>query len=78
MLLSRWPAIGRQDLVGVFAELGRRVDDDSTSAIARLVANDDLGTMTRYVMGLQEIDQTQVELVGGKGAHLGELSRLAL
>ncbi|WP_239004926.1 MULTISPECIES: rifamycin-inactivating phosphotransferase [unclassified Myxococcus] len=26
--------------------------------------------------GLQEIDQTQVAVVGGKGAHLGELSRL--
>jgi rifampicin phosphotransferase len=29
-----------------------------------------------YVRGLQEIDQTQVEVVGGKGAHLGELSRI--
>jgi phosphoenolpyruvate synthase/pyruvate phosphate dikinase len=30
----------------------------------------------RYVMGLEEIDQTQVALVGGKGANLGELSRI--
>src|SRR5215471_19197282 len=30
----------------------------------------------RYVLGLEEIDQTQVALVGGKGAHLGELSRI--
>src|SRR4051794_1911079 len=30
----------------------------------------------RYVLGLQEIDQTQVAIVGGKGAHLGELSRI--
>ena len=29
-----------------------------------------------YVLGFQEIDRTQVGLVGGKGAHLGELSRL--
>src|ERR671928_1477529 len=29
-----------------------------------------------YVLGLQEIDQTQVAIVGGKGAHLGELSRI--
>src|SRR5690606_29956740 len=29
-----------------------------------------------YVLGFQEIDQTQVALVGGKGAHLGELSRI--
>src|SRR5215469_16148497 len=34
-------------------------------------------TMTeRYVLGLEEIDKTQVALVGGKGAHLGELSRM--
>ena len=30
----------------------------------------------RYVLGLEEIDQTQVALVGGKGAHLGELMRI--
>jgi phosphoenolpyruvate synthase/pyruvate phosphate dikinase len=30
----------------------------------------------RYVLGLQEIDETQVAVVGGKGAHLGELSRI--
>ncbi|MHB8874026.1 MAG: rifamycin-inactivating phosphotransferase [Myxococcaceae bacterium] len=29
-----------------------------------------------YVLGFQEIDQTQVAAVGGKGAHLGELSRI--
>jgi len=26
--------------------------------------------MGSYVLGLQEIDQTQVAVVGGKGAHL--------
>ena len=30
----------------------------------------------RYVLNLGEIDKTQVALVGGKGAHLGELSRI--
>jgi phosphoenolpyruvate synthase/pyruvate phosphate dikinase len=30
----------------------------------------------RYVLDLEEIDQTQVALVGGKGANLGELSRI--
>ena len=30
----------------------------------------------RYVLGLEEIDRTQVALAGGKGAHLGELSRI--
>jgi rifampicin phosphotransferase len=29
-----------------------------------------------YVLGFQEIDQTQVVFVGGKGAYLGELSRI--
>ena len=33
--------------------------------------------MGSYVLALEEIDQTQVALVGGKGAHLGELSRIA-
>src|SRR5205085_8501182 len=29
-----------------------------------------------YVLGFQKIDQTHLALVGGKGAHLGELSRI--
>ena len=32
--------------------------------------------MERYVLGLEEIDRTQVALAGGKGANLGELSRI--
>jgi pyruvate,water dikinase len=32
--------------------------------------------MGSFVLGIQEIDQTQVAVVGGKGAHLGELSRI--
>jgi phosphoenolpyruvate synthase/pyruvate phosphate dikinase len=32
--------------------------------------------VTRYVLDLTEIDRTQVALAGGKGAHLGELSRI--
>ena len=32
--------------------------------------------MGSYVLSFQEIDQTQVAAVGGKGAHLGELSRI--
>ena len=31
--------------------------------------------MGSTVLGFDEIDQTQVAVVGGKGAHLGELSR---
>jgi pyruvate,water dikinase len=34
------------------------------------------GPIGSYVLGFQEIDQTQVALVGGKGAQLGELSRI--
>ncbi len=30
----------------------------------------------RYVRDLREVDQTQIAAVGGKGAHLGELSRI--
>ena len=32
--------------------------------------------MGRYVLGFQEIDRTQVAVAGGKGANLGELSRI--
>src|SRR4051794_26996175 len=32
--------------------------------------------MDCYVLGFEEIDRTQVAVVGGKGAHLGELSRM--
>src|SRR5258708_11682264 len=32
--------------------------------------------MGSFVLGLREIDQSKVEVGGGKGAHLGELSRI--
>src|SRR3954463_16189064 len=32
--------------------------------------------MGGYVLGFEEIDRTQVAAVGGKGAQLGELSRI--
>ncbi len=32
--------------------------------------------MGRYVLDFEDIDRTQVAVVGGKGAHLGELSRI--
>jgi pyruvate,water dikinase len=32
--------------------------------------------MSKYVIGLAEVDQTQVARVGDKGAHLGELARI--
>jgi rifampicin phosphotransferase len=32
--------------------------------------------MGHYVLGFQDIDQAQVTVVGGKGAHLAELSRI--
>ncbi|HEX7181214.1 MAG TPA: rifamycin-inactivating phosphotransferase [Thermoanaerobaculia bacterium] len=34
------------------------------------------GARGEYVLDFQEIDQAQVAVVGGKGAHLGELSRI--
>jgi rifampicin phosphotransferase len=39
-------------------------------------ARDEGEWMGIYVLDFQEIDQTQAALVGGKGAHLGELSRI--
>ena len=36
----------------------------------------DVGRMTNYVLGFNEIDQSQVANVGGKGVVLGELSRI--
>ena len=30
----------------------------------------------QYVLGLLEVDEMQVAVVGGKGAHLGGLSRI--
>ena len=32
--------------------------------------------MSSYVLSFNEINRSQVALVGGKGAHLGELSRI--
>jgi len=32
--------------------------------------------MSRYVLGFTEVDRSQVALVGGKGANLGELARI--
>jgi len=32
--------------------------------------------MNSYVLGFQEIDKTKLMVVGGKGANLGELSRI--
>jgi len=32
--------------------------------------------MNSYVLGFQEIDKTKLMIVGGKGLHLGELSRI--
>src|ERR1700677_5296659 len=35
-----------------------------------------IAMIERYTLGLEEIGKTQVALVGGKGAQLGELSRI--
>src|SRR6187549_453563 len=34
------------------------------------------GQPDHYVLDFPQIDQTQVAIVGGKGAHLGELARI--
>src|SRR5688572_13061631 len=33
-------------------------------------------SMSSFVFGLQDIDKTKIEIVGGKGANLGELTRI--
>jgi rifampicin phosphotransferase len=43
---------------------------DADSSVAMSFLSDD------YVLGFREVDQTQVAVVGGKGAHLGQLSRI--
>jgi len=52
----------------------------STEQHAAAVAGGDPGIESvrpdGYVLGLQDIDETQLAVVGGKGAHLGELSRI--
>jgi rifampicin phosphotransferase len=35
-----------------------------------------VAVIERYVLGLEELDKTQVALAGGKGANLGEVSRI--
>jgi phosphoenolpyruvate synthase/pyruvate phosphate dikinase len=40
------------------------------------MSTDEHAAAVAYVLGLDEIDDTQVALAGGKGAHLGELSRI--
>ncbi len=32
--------------------------------------------LAMYVLGIEEVDRSQIAVVGGKGAHLGELSRI--
>ena len=51
-------------------------DDDPAAVSDGSAATVDGGRAGVYVLGFDEVDETQVALVGGKGAHLGELSRI--
>src|SRR5437588_8823028 len=42
----------------------------------RQQVNSTTNNMSAYIRGFQEIDKTMLALVGGKGANLGELSRI--
>jgi len=60
---------------------GPRTDEDAGDSAGRCRAAEhgSLGGVAvseRYVLGLHEVDQMQVAVVGGKGAHLGALSRI--
>src|SRR4029450_4940905 len=35
-----------------------------------------IAMIEQYVLGLHEVDEAQIAVVGGKGAHLGGLSRI--
>jgi len=48
-------------------------DEMSRAGTATLEEGERMG---RYVLDFEDIDQTQVAVVGGKGANLGELSRI--
>src|SRR5215218_8541792 len=48
----------------------------STRCLNNAGATEGRERMGCYVLDFQEIDQEQVAVVGGKGAHLGELSRI--
>ena len=63
--------VAAQDDTGVEVELS-----DGQSLRRSLENTQGREQMGCYVLGFQEIDQKQVAVVGGKGAHLGELSRI--
>jgi rifampicin phosphotransferase len=44
--------------------------------VARATGVQTMHAMSRYVLGFHEVDQSQIAVVGGKGAHVGELSRI--
>src|SRR5438445_3952682 len=55
---------------------GTRENGSSKKGCSGDLAPDGGERLGCYVLGFQEIDQTQVAIVGGKGAQLGELSRI--
>ncbi len=65
----------RRDALGIHS-LSRMGDGGPVRRCKSLENAQGRERMGRYVLGFQEIDQTQVAVVGGKGAHLGELSRI--
>lgn len=48
----------------------------STDSSMENATGDGTARSERYVLDLQEIDESQIAVVGGKGAHLGALSRI--
>jgi hypothetical protein len=65
---NRTPSAGRRKCLGARSE---RVTEGH-----RQVPGWEGERMGGYVLDLREVDQTQVAVVGGKGANLGELSRI--
>jgi pyruvate,water dikinase len=50
--------------------------EESGRDVAEWWSTEDVAKDGRYVRSLHEVDATQTAIVGGKGAHLGELSRV--
>src|SRR3954466_6153998 len=66
----------RRDALGIHS-LSRMGDGGAGETLRKSLENGQgRERMGVYVLDFQEIDQTQVAVVGGKGANLGELARI--
>nr|BAJ19075.1 putative phosphoenolpyruvate synthase [Streptomyces sp. SANK 62799] len=86
MCVARWAGAGR--LVGektasdedvsekMLDQAGGVGESTGQCGAAEHGCHEGIAVIEQYLLDLREIDETQVAAVGGKGAHLGELSRI--